>query len=618
MSWIELDLREHASIGIVLLISLLLAIHLRNKTVDRDRNLRHIKDIPVQRHQAEEKSTSTWGFSDSGFSLDGRNIVTMRGSRYGICGVELPFMVPLVASVFGVDFSALGSIRPAQATYPTPIVSLPYEDIGLATDQISKDSLVRQRHGHGHTLAEMYDIKYSTHGTRRIPDVVVYPSSTNEVSRVMTFAAAHNAVVLPFGGGTNVTQALACPPDEARAIMSVDMSRMNTILWLDEFDCMACVQAGAVGLHLEDALQNLGWTTGHEPDSMEFSTLGGWIATRASGMKKNRYGNIEDIVLSVEFVTSAGVVSRQAANPRESIGSDVDRLILGSEGSLAIITSAILRIRRVPEAKEYGSYVFPSFEDGTGFMYDISQSDSIPASVRLVDTDQFQLSHAIRPAEVGLKSYVAAAKKTMLRHVYGFDLNAIAACTLLFEGSQADVARQRRAVHAIARRHGGVSGGAESGMRGYQLTYAIAYLRDFLLPHNIAAESFETSVPWSKAAELCARVKARVRTEHAKRGLPGKPHISARLTQVYPTGIAIYFYFATVIKGVENPVEIYEEIERCAREEILDCGGALSHHHGVGRIRRSFLPKILSPASIELRRKNKAAWDPMHLFTDNM
>lgn len=184
----------------------------------------------------------------------------MRGSRYGICGVELPFMVPFVVSVFGVDFSALGSIRPAKPTYPTPIVSLPYEDIGLATDRISKDPLVRQRHGHGHTLAEMYNIKYTAHGMRRIPDVVIYPSSTDEVSRVMAFAAAHNAVVLPFGGGTNVTQALVCPPDEARAIMSVDMSRMNTILWLDEFDCMACVQAGAVGLHLEDALQNLGWT----------------------------------------------------------------------------------------------------------------------------------------------------------------------------------------------------------------------------------------------------------------------------------------------------------------------------------------------------------------------
>jgi alkyldihydroxyacetonephosphate synthase len=367
---------------------------------------------------------------------------------------------------------------------------------------------------------------------------------------------------------------------------------------------------------------------------MEFSTLGGWIATRASGMKKNklgaflwsrdgtltsilRYGNIENIVLSVECVTSAGTIFRRAVNPRESIGSDVDRLILGSEGSLAIITSAIIRVRRIPEAKEYGSYVFPSSEDGVGFMYDVSQSDAIPASVRMVDNDQFQLSHSIRPAEVGFKRYMAALKKAMLQHVYGFELGSMAACTLLFEGSREEVIRQQRAIHRIASRHGGVSGGAESGMRGYQLTYAIGYLRDFLLPHNIASESFETSVPWSQAVELCARVKARVRMEHAKRQLPGKPHISVRLTQVYPTGVAIYFYFAIVIKGVEDPVEMYDEVERCAREEILETGGALSHHHGIGRIRKAFLPKVLSPTSIDLRRKNKAAWDPVGLFLNS-
>ncbi|KAJ6588681.1 hypothetical protein B0H19DRAFT_215073 [Mycena capillaripes] len=614
MSWLQSGHRQYVVISVLPLAALLWVIRVYSKSAQADRSLKHIKDVKVKKHQAGEESTSTWGFSDSGFSLHGV-IVRMRGSRYsGICGVDLPGMVPLVARTFDIDFSVLGSPIPVKLAYRPPVVSIRYEDIGLPPDQISTDPVVRQRHGHGHTLSEMYDIKYSAHGLKRIPDVVVYPSNTDEVSRVVSFASAHNAVVLPFGGGTNVTQALVCPPDETRAIISVDMSRMNSILWLDEFDCMASVQAGAVGLYLEQALNELGWTTGHEPDSMEFSTLGGWIATQASGMKKNKYGNIEDIVLSVEFVTSAGTVSRQSVNPRESIGSDVDRLILGSEGSLAIITSAIIRVRRVPEAKEYGSYVFPSFEDGAGFMYDVSQSDAIPASVRLVDNDQFQLSHSIRPAEVGLKRYTAAVKKAMLRHVYGFELSAMAACTLLFEGSREEVTRQQRAIHRIASKHGGVFGGAESGARGYQLTYAIAYLRDFLLPNNIAAESFETSVPWSKAVELCARVKARVRMEHSKRQLPGIPHISARLTQVYPTGVAIYFYFAMVIKGVDDPVEMYEEIERCAREEILDCGGALSHHHGVGRIREAFLPRVLSPTSIDLRRKNKVAWDPADLF----
>lgn len=335
-------------------------------------------------------------------------------------------------------------------------------------------------------------------------------------------------------------------------------------------------------------------------------------------MKKNKYGNIESIVLDVEFVTALGTVSRTSVNPRESTGSDVNNLIFGSEGSLGIITSAVIRLQRLPEAREYDSYLFPTFEEGAGFMYDISQSDTVPASVRLVDNDQFQLSFAIRAAETGLKSYISKAKKLLLRHIYGFDFSTIAACTLLFEGSRAEVVRQRRNVHKLAAKHGAVRGGGESGRRGYNLTYAIAYLRDFLLMANVAGESFETSVPWSKAMELCTRVKQRVRTEHSRMNLPGKPHISSRLTQVYPTGVAIYFYFALPILGVEDPVEVYEEIEQRAREEILACGGSLSHHHGIGRLRRRFLDQVMSPATMEMRRKTKAAWDPKSVFLNDL
>lgn len=136
-----------------------------------------------------------------------------------------------------------------------PVVSPRCEELGVAADPV-----VRERHGYGHTLSEMYDIKYSAQGLKRIPDVVVYPSTTDEVSRVVAFALAHNAVVLSFGGGTNITQVLVCPPEEVRAIISVDMSRMNSILWLNEFANMASVQAGAVGQHLKQALNELGWT----------------------------------------------------------------------------------------------------------------------------------------------------------------------------------------------------------------------------------------------------------------------------------------------------------------------------------------------------------------------
>src|SRR5207244_4725082 len=160
-----------------------------------------------------------------------------------------------------------------------------------------------------------------------------------------------------------VIVALRCQSQEKRTIVSVDMRRMNRILWIDRQNMMACIEAGAVGRHLMTGLAKYGVTMGHEPDSVEFSTLGGWIATNASGMKKNRYGNIEDLVLDVSVVTSAGKLQRTSASPRESIGLDLRRLMFGSEGTLGIITSAIVKIFSLPEVQQYGSVLFPTFED---------------------------------------------------------------------------------------------------------------------------------------------------------------------------------------------------------------------------------------------------------------
>ena len=156
--------------------------------------------------------------------------------------------------------------------------------------------------------------------------------------------------------------------------------------------------------------------------------------------------------------------------------------------------------------------------------------------------------------------------------------------------------------------------GSENGERGYQLTFGIAYIRDFVMNHYILGESFETSVPWSKALSLCDNVNRRIWEEHRKRNLPGNPYISARVTQVYQTGVCIYFYFAFYYKGLENPSEVYAEIERAARDEILRSGGSLSHHHGVGKLRQRFLPDIMSPAAIKWNQHMKLTIDPNNVF----
>lgn len=172
-------------------------------------------------------------------------------------------------------------------------------------------------------------------------------------------------------------------------IVSVDMSRMNAIKWVDKENNMAIVQAGIQGQDLERDLKQYGVCCGHEPDSMEFSTLGGWISTRASGMKKNTYGNIEDIVQNITIVTSKGVYRKVSSWPRISNGPDLNHLVMGSEGNFGIITEAVIKVRPLPEVRIFDSVIFYDWESGIQFMHAVSKTKNWPTSCRLVDNSQF-------------------------------------------------------------------------------------------------------------------------------------------------------------------------------------------------------------------------------------
>jgi alkyldihydroxyacetonephosphate synthase len=202
---------------------------------------------------------------------------------------------------------------------------------------------------------------------------------------------------------------------------------------------------------------------GHEPDSVELSTLRGWIATNASGMKKNQYGNIEDILLDVTVISVAGKLQRAQVASRESIGLDPKLWMIGSEGSLGIVTSAVVKLFPLPDEQRYGSIIFKTFEEGLAFMYDLAQEEKLPASVRLVDNLQFQFGQALKPAAHGAKKLKSKAEKWLVTGPLGFDPEKMVAVTLVFEGTRANVEQEQRRVYELAKRHGGRKGGAENG-----------------------------------------------------------------------------------------------------------------------------------------------------------
>jgi len=564
----------------------------------------------------EEESLDVWGFRDTRFDFSERGNVMIRGSRYELSGKELPRFLPWVREVLDSNVDLRDFRQPGYPTQiPEPRISADFlGDLAtfLHPNQIDANGEARLRHGHGHTQEEMYAIKFAELG--RIPDLIVYPENESQVVELVELAKRHSVSVIPYGGGTNVTDALRCPPDEDRTIVSVDMRRMNRIVWVDRANMLACIEAGAVGRHIMSGLAKHGVTMGHEPDSVEFSTLGGWIATNASGMKKNRYGNIEDLVLDIHVVTAGGALRRTNPSPRESTGVDLRRLMFGSEGTLGIITSAIVKLFPLPPVQEYGSVLFPTFEHGVKFMYELAREATPPASVRLVDNLQFQFGLALKPKTNVLGTLKSKAEKLFVTRIKGFAPDKMVACTLVFEGTRSEVEQQKRDLYRIAARFGGMKAGDQNGRRGYQLTFSIAYIRDFLMNYYIIAESFETSVSWSDALPLCENVKRRLRDEYKRRGLPGTPFITARVTQIYRSGVCIYFYFGFYYKGVENPQDVYLELENIARDEILKSAGSLSHHHGVGKLRRSFLPRIMSETAVQMKKDLKKTLDPMNVF----
>jgi alkyldihydroxyacetonephosphate synthase len=575
---------------------------------------RIVPEPPLPR-PSDSESLDVWGFSDSGFQVNEAGQVEFRGARYAISGQRIPSLLPWAEGILGLRLDPFDA-NPSQ--YPTPLperVANAALERALAEQlpeaRVSSDPRERLRHGHGHTLEDMWAVKHGRFA--RVPDLVVWPESADEVQQVLDLVRAHGACLVPFGGGTNVTEALRCPADERRTIVSLDLRRMNRVLWIDPENRTAEIQAGANGREIEAQLGRHGFTLGHEPDSIEHSTLGGWVATNASGMKKNRYGNIEDLVLSIAAVTPGGPLAR-AALPRESVGADPARWLIGSEGQLGIVTSVVTKIFPLPEARRFGSVLFRDFEAGFRFLRDVGHAGSVPASVRLMDNLQFQFGQALRPERTGLASTMAALEKAYVTRLRGFEPTRMVACTLLFEGSRAEVDAQERALRAQAAKHRGLWAGPGNGERGYQLTFAIAYIRDFMLRHWVLGESFETSVPWSEALALCANVKQRLWQEHAKRGLPGQPFVSCRITQLYDTGVCVYFYFALGYKGVAHASEVYAELERAARDEILRSGGSLSHHHGVGKLRQPFLPRVFTPAALAWRHALKQSVDPGNLL----
>jgi alkyldihydroxyacetonephosphate synthase len=453
----------------------------------------------------------------------------------------------------------------------------------------------------------------------------VYPTKEEHIVAALRIAEEHGLAVIPFGGGTSVVGGVEPLDNGHRAAITLDMRGMRGIIAIDDVSRTATIETGITGPELEARLGERGYTLGHFPQSWEYSTLGGWIAARASGHASIRYGKIEHMVMSLRVVTPRGIIETRRV-PASAAGPDLDQVLLGSEGVLGVITQATVVIRPKPAVMDYRGLLFGSFGDGIAAIREMVQGGVDVAMARLSSPEETQAFVAMRhlPTSFSEKTkerlgrWLIARKGLSLETgclmILGVEGDDDEPAPMLGQGarvgagsSEATAHEIQRAALEICRRYGAFDLGRGTGRAWHADRFETPYLRDVLIDHGILVDTLETATTWDNLAALYGRVKAAI--EQAITAGNVKPWVMCHVSHAYPAGAALYYTFlAKQIPGHE--VEQWEAVKRAATDAIMQNGGTLSHHHGVGYEHTPWLEMEDGREGVEALRAIKQTLDP--------
>lgn len=478
----------------------------------------------------------------------------------------------------------------------------------LEPNQIRGDGKSRLSHIAGKNYRDLWRIRRGA--VEYAPDCILLPNHHKDCVKIMELANTHNVVVIPFGGGTNVTGGVEADPFErARMIVSVDLRRMNHLISIDRESHVATFETGVLGPDLDEQLFRYGFLCGHDPDSYSYSTLGGWIAARGSGAMSNLYGDIEDMVVSLKVVTPTGVIQTPVTS--RTCGVDLNGLFIGSEGAFGIVTEATIKIETIPEEKYYEGYLFPTFEAAYSAFYTCNVKGIRPCTMRLYDEDDFRMSMAMSTSQHGLlEKIVSKGVKTFLERCRGWNMRKLSLVIVGFEGTAERVKFQRGETGAVFRKFGGVGVGRSAGESWQEKKYDLPYIRDFALSVSHWADVFETSVLYSQAIPCWRAVKAAVRQVWKENNRSG--WIGCHTAHQYKYGCCLYFTFASSQKDDED-MKIFLDIKKRATEAMLRFTGNLTHHHGIGYEHVPWMTRFMGPGCMNLLYGIKKKIDPLNI-----
>ena len=447
----------------------------------------------------------------------------------------------------------------------------------------SADAYERASHAYGKSYRDV--VRGFRGRFDHVPDVVAFPRTGGEVEALLDWCADRGAAGIPYGGGTSVVGGVeAAVGEEYAGTVTIDLGRLDRVLEVDRTSRAALIQAGANGPRLEDQLRDHGLTLRHFPQSFQLSTLGGWIATRAGGHFATLYTHIDDLVESITAVTPSGAIETRRL-PGSGAGPSPDRLLIGSEGILGVITQAWVRLQERPAHKASAAVTFADFGTGAEAVRALAQSGLYPSNCRLLD-----------PREAAITG--ASSDGALL--------------VLGFESADHPVEAPMQRALELVTDHGGTVGRQRQGEGDSVGTWRdvflrAPYLRDTFVACGVISETFETAVTWDRFEDLYRQ--AIDATERAVAETCGGGRVMCRFTHVYPDGPAPYFtVLAPARRGSE--LEQWDAIKAAASEAIISAGGTITHHHAVGRDHRPWYDRQRPPAFARALRAAKAALDP--------
>lgn len=508
--------------------------------------------------------------------------------------------VAMLREAVGLAEAPLPPVALEQVRLPQQTLAPPARDRIAAivgADAVRDDREARVLHAAGKSYPDL--VRQRRGEPEDAPDAVVYPASHEQVAALLAVCADDAIAVVPFGGGTSVVGGVAPIRGRFGSLVALDLSRLDAIADIDARSLTVRAGGGIRGPALEARLGAEKLTLGHFPQSYEYVTIGGCVATRSAGQASTGYGRIDELVLGARMVAPAGELDL-AARPASAAGPDLRQLVTGSEGTLGVITEVALRVAPAPARKRYEGFFFRSFEEGAEAFRTLVQSHAAPDVARLSDGDETRLSLALA-GDGGAKGavgrrYIAAR---------GYAGGCVAICG--WEGTDADVRRRRARTVALLKRKGALALGTSPGRAWAAGRFAAPYLRDDLLERGVMVETLETAAQWSRLMPLYAAVGGALRESLTARGTP--PLVMCHISHLYESGASLYYTFiARQQEGAE--IEQWRAAKTAASEAIAGQGATITHHHAIGRDHAPWLEREDGALGIEALRAVKAVFDP--------